>query len=190
MAPDERREAIIAATLPLLLERGPEISTREIAQAAGVAEGTIFRAFETKQDLIHATIHAALSPDAALAQLAELPADQPLVERVAAVLDVLRTDIARTRSLFATLFGSADPGPPPRHGKPHGQPNDGKLRIFAAAGEALEPYADQLRISPAAAARILSALAFTSSFITPDASLDDAQRLADLALHGLAEGHS
>ena len=37
MSPEERRQAIIAATLPVLLERGPEISTREIARAAGVA---------------------------------------------------------------------------------------------------------------------------------------------------------
>jgi len=62
MAPEDRRQAIIEATLPLLLERGTEMSTREIAQAAGIAEGTIFRAFETKQDLIHATIHTALMP--------------------------------------------------------------------------------------------------------------------------------
>ncbi len=189
MAPDERRQAIIEATLPLLLEQGPEISTREIAQAAGVAEGTIFRVFETKHDLIHATIRAALSPDAALAELAALPAHQSLTERVAAVLDVLQADIARTRSLFATLFGGKDGGPPPRHEKLAGPPQDARLRIFAGAAEALEPYTDQLRIPTATAARILSALAFSASFGTSNPGLDDSHQLADLVLRGIAEGN-
>src|SRR6185437_10931544 len=42
MRAEERRAAIIAATLPLLLERGTNISTRQIAETAGIAEGTIF----------------------------------------------------------------------------------------------------------------------------------------------------
>lgn len=189
MSPDERRGAIVAATLPLLLERGPEVSTREIAQAAGVAEGTIFRVFETKQDLIHATIHAALQPDAVLAELASLPEGQPLVERVSAVLTALEANTSRTRALFATLFGGKDGGPPPRHGKPPGPPHEARLRIFTAAADALEPYADQLRISTAAAARILSAVAFAAGFDVSDSGLDDSHHLADLVLRGIAEGN-
>ncbi len=183
MSPDERRDAIVTATLPLLLERGPEVSTREIARAAGVAEGTIFRVFETKQELIHATILAALQPDAELAELAALPEGQPLVERIAAVLDVLATNIARTRTLFATLFGDRDGGPPPRPTKHPGPPHDARLRIFAAAADALEPYAGQLRIPTSAAARILSALAFSANFDSSDPGL------ADLVLRGIAEGN-
>jgi len=107
MAPEVRRQAIIDATLPLLLAQGTEVSTREIASAAGVAEGTIFRVFETKQELIHATIHAALAPDAAMARLTGLPASQPVEARVAAVVEILRSEIERTRSLFAHLFHPA-----------------------------------------------------------------------------------
>ncbi len=53
---DERRAALIAATEPLLEQFGREVSTRQIADAAGVAEGTIFRVFATKESLIDAVL--------------------------------------------------------------------------------------------------------------------------------------
>ena len=43
MPPAERREALINATLPLVLWHGPGVTTRQIAEAADVAEGTIFQ---------------------------------------------------------------------------------------------------------------------------------------------------
>src|SRR3954462_11502291 len=60
LPPDERRSSIVAATLPLLLEHGEMATTRQIAEAAGVAEGTIFRAFTDKDELIAAVVEAAM----------------------------------------------------------------------------------------------------------------------------------
>ena len=59
MAPDDRRASIIAATIPLLRDKGRGISTQEIAKAAGIAEGTIFRVFDSKDEIIHACVHEA-----------------------------------------------------------------------------------------------------------------------------------
>jgi AcrR family transcriptional regulator len=196
LSPDERRRAIIEATLPILLERGPEITTREIAQAAGVAEGTIFRAFETKHDLIHATIHAALRPDAALGALAQLPDGQPLTERVAAIFDVLRGEIRRTRSIFmhlAQTSGRLHPPPPPHGGKPWGggAPHDGRERLMEAVTVALRAYTDDLAVPTDFAAQVLTALSFATSFpITEDSPLAESSQLALVVLHGIAKGES
>lgn len=198
MAPDERRQAIIDATLPMLLERGPDMSTREIAQAACVAEGTIFRVFETKHDLIHATIHAALMPDAAIAQIADLPEGQLLTQRVSAVIEVLRDEIHRTRSLFAHFARpSAGPGPvgPPRAPfggiRPPFDPHENKNRLNVAVAAALEPYSAELAVSTAFATNLVSALAFASSFTLTDGEPPiGSEELSEVVLHGIAKGDS
>ena len=69
MPPEDRRAAIIEATLPLLEEYGPGLTTRQIAEASGVAEGTIFRVFTSLQELIEATIRERFSLDRAEAHL-------------------------------------------------------------------------------------------------------------------------
>ncbi len=192
MTPDGRRQAIIDATLPLLLTKGPELSTREIAQAAGVAEGTIFRAFETKSDIIHATIHAALEPTTALDALSTLPPEQSLEQRVIAILAVLVEEITRTRTLFTHLagagFGPRQPHPPTT-GKGQPGPHDGRIRMVGSTAAALAPYASQLGVEVSTAARLLNALAFAASFgAAEDTNPTSPTTMAKVVLYGIAEG--
>ena len=201
MAPEDRRQAIIDATLPMLLERGTDVSTREIAQAAGIAEGTIFRAFDTKQDLIHATIHTALMPDATITCIAALPEGQTLPERVTAIIEVLRDEIHRTRSLFAHLAHVArPPGPPQPDGtnrapfggiRPPFNLHETKTRLNAAVTASLQPYSGELAVPTAFATNLLSALAFASSFtLTEGEPPISSTELSDVVLHGIAKGDS
>lgn len=53
----EKQWNILKAALPVFMEKGySATTTSEIARAAGVAEGTIFRHFKTKKDILLATI--------------------------------------------------------------------------------------------------------------------------------------
>lgn len=193
MAPEERRQAIIEATLPLILERGTDVSTREIASAAGVAEGTIFRAFETKQELIVAAMHAALSAPDALHQLESLPADQALTDRVVSILEVLLAEIQRTRSLTAALSNPQLYSPRSLDGRPCPPFNhrEHRAKLIGAVEAALSGHSIGLAVPPRVAAHVLLALAFATSFdITDNNTLAQPRDLAEVVLHGLAKGNA
>jgi AcrR family transcriptional regulator len=50
------RARLLEAAQALFRERGLDVSVAEIAEAAGVGRGTLFRNFESKQDLIEAVV--------------------------------------------------------------------------------------------------------------------------------------
>ena len=66
---------IVEAMLPLLLEHGEMVTTRQIAEAAGIAEGTIFRVFADKDELIAAVVEHATDPAPIEQALAAIDAD-------------------------------------------------------------------------------------------------------------------
>ena len=94
LPPSERRAEIVAATLPLLLVHGASVTTRQIAEAAGIAEGTIFRVFPDKESLIEAVVESAFDTKTVDAALAAIDPDLPLEPRLVAAVDILRRRFA------------------------------------------------------------------------------------------------
>src|ERR1700754_3060069 len=101
MAPADRRAALIAATLPLLREYGTTVSTRQIAEAAGVAEGTIFGVFPDKASLLRAALMSAFDPQPVVAALAAIGTHLDLRERLREAVTMLRKGMSANANLIA-----------------------------------------------------------------------------------------
>ncbi|MEV6849075.1 TetR/AcrR family transcriptional regulator [Actinoplanes sp. NPDC051411] len=106
MSPDERREMIVAAALPLLVEHGAAVSTAQIAKAAGIGEATIFRAFADKDELLDACVVAALRNDHVLAELDAVPLDQPLAARLTEAATTLHAYLERMGAVIGAVHAA------------------------------------------------------------------------------------
>jgi AcrR family transcriptional regulator len=105
MSRDERRAAIAHATIPLLEQHGSQVSTRQIALAAGVAEGTLFRAFDDKVELLTAAAERALDPTAHVAEIDALPAAGDLAAELVQVAQVIAEGGRRVRRVLLAVHG-------------------------------------------------------------------------------------
>jgi len=175
LSPDERRAALVAATIPLLQEHGPTVSTRQIARAAGVAEGTIFGVFADKATLLAATVLSAFDPEPTLAMLRAIPVEDALRDRLGAATRVLaerlsaRMNLMVTVHTYPTAFGD--------HTELMAKLNAGRVRVTEAVVELLEPDRHRLARSPESIAQLLMWLV-TVAVRTEEFGKDDYNTLA------------
>ena len=163
LPPEARRAAIIAATVPLLRRYGKAVTTAQIAMAAGVAEGTLFRVFADKESLIQAAIASAFDPRVVERALDIIDPELGMRERLIAAVEILQRRVEEIWQLISMLglppsaTEPASTGPGDRRVTPS---PDGAQRRFIAM---LEPFADELRCSPAQAARLLRITTFAGT---------------------------
>src|SRR3954451_23487341 len=100
LSPEERRDRLVDATLNLLREHGRAVTTRQIAEAAGVAEGTIFRVVESKEELVELAITRAFEPGALADRILEIDPDQPLEARLVKLASILQQRFRATFELM------------------------------------------------------------------------------------------
>jgi AcrR family transcriptional regulator len=183
MAPDDRREMLVAATLPLVVVHGPKVTTRQIADAAGVAEGTIFRVFPDKEALIQAAVARALDTAPVLGELSAIDPGLPLRERLTVITAVLQR---RFRLVFDLTIALGRYGGPPDHFEEHR--NAVRTRhelILAEIAHLLRPYADQFRWPVSEVVRVLRLLTFSGSHpLIADGRLLSPEEITEVLLCG------
>jgi AcrR family transcriptional regulator len=190
MSPDDRRAAIVAATLPLIIEHGATVTTGQIAVASGVAEGTVFRAFADKQELLSACLDAAFDPADPVATLRQIPRELPVADRLlratATVAEHWDRAISVGQAVRTTCTG------PPKPESTSG-PSKAMRELISALADLLCPDAAVLRLSPERTAQLFL-LAVTSDRILRlrlgglSASALDPKELVEVFLHGALRG--
>lgn len=164
---------IVAATLPLLLEHGDRVTSRQIAEAAGIAEGTIFRAFADKDEIIVAVIEAALDPEPLEVALGDIPASLTFEDRLAAAVVVIQQrviNVWQVMSSVGTRFHEMTRRPM--------ADSDALVRMF-------EANRDQIAVEPMAAARLLRALTLSTTHPMLAGEPRSPEELVQLFLHGV-----
>ena len=167
--------------MPLLYQHGREVTTRQIAEAAGVAEGTIFRVFDSKDDVIEAAVERAFEPSELLARVGEIDPELPLRERLVLVASIMQQ---RFRATFGLMRAIGEFGPPRRAKPPE------HVRVLEEVSHAMatliERDAALLSVTPGMLIHMLRLLTFAGSneqiaeghVLTPD-------QIVDTLLHGV-----
>ena len=158
LPPGERREMIVSAALPLVLQHGEAVTTKDIAEAAGIAEGTIFRVFASKEELIEAVVGYALDPAPLEKAIEAIPTQLPLEEAVTKAATLIQrrvVDVWQIISGLGSRFHNHEKRPP---------------IDIPALDRLFESYRDELQVKPAEAARLLRSfvLAMSHPMISPD----------------------
>lgn len=186
MTPEDRRAAIVAATMPLLREHGNAVTTKQIAEASGIGEGTIFRVFTDKAALIDAVLVAAFDPTPVLAELGQIDPAVGLEGRLRTAVEILQRRLRSVSGLMMALARSNPPDSPRRvFGKDAGM-RESQVRIVKAIEQLIEPDAGRLRLDSAAVARTLRLLTFAGTHpgITDEQPLS-AEEIVSVLLHGI-----
>lgn len=185
LPPDARRAALIAATRDALLEHGTIPTTKQIAAAAGVAEGTIFRVFDSKEALLEAVMIESFDLDQLLGQIDAIDPALPLRTRLYRFTDLVQ---ARFQRIFGLMDALGVVAPPHRRERDaHRREKGGGPAVIARLHGVIGDDADQLSVPPEEVIHLLRLLTFSGSHPhISDGHVLSPQRIVDVLLDGIS----
>ncbi len=167
---------LIDVVTPLLIQHGQALTTRQIAEAAGIAEGTIFRAFGTKEELVQAVVDRHVDPEPFRRKLRDVDVSLALPERVHAIVVLMRERFTTVFTLM-TALGLL--------GKPHS--HDPRREFTEILSHALEADLHRLNFPADRCAQVIRMVTLAACMplihVGDGFSDDD---ITDLILYGIA----
>ncbi|WP_166657970.1 TetR/AcrR family transcriptional regulator [Actinokineospora alba] len=187
MTPDDRRKAIVKAVVPLLIEHGQAVTTKQIAEAAGIAEGTIFRAFPDKCALMVAAAEETMNPqDRAQTFAAALEGAGDLRDKVERITAHLLERFRMTMAVMIAVRGFLMSGDRPADGPPKFIV-EANRSLHTALTELFAAHRDELSVPPETAAIALRSLVFGSRHPGMDFDEITPDEIARVLLHGVTK---
>lgn len=174
------------AVLPLLIKKGTSTTTADMAAAAGIAEGTIFRVFEDKQAILHEAIRITLEPSSTEAAINTIDPELPLDAQLTEAAEILTERFDKITALMEVMHTMPQ--------RARGRGGEGR-KMFIMATEAVTAAIDrlfdrsseQLSTSPALAANAFRALIFANAHpMTSQARTATTHELVSILLSGIA----
>jgi AcrR family transcriptional regulator len=176
LAAGARRDMILAVVIPLIIKKGRDVTSKEIAEACGIAEGTIFRAFGDKETLLNAAIERFLDPGRVESNLRAISPELPLEVKIRSVFGLMVDRFSGVIHLYAALGRH---GPPPRR-------EESSREFVRIVQDLLAPNADQLRVPPETVAQYARIVAFSSALPVFSETIPfSADELVELLIHGI-----
>jgi AcrR family transcriptional regulator len=166
---------IIQAVTPLIIEHGKQVTSQQMASAAGIAEGTVFRAFGSKENLIKAAVDAHLDPEPFRRELRSVSAELPLQEKIAAIVCLMRARFSTVFRMVAALGLQERP------------PTKAQDNFAGLLGELLAPDLDKLNLPPERVAQVIRMVTVAASLPVFSDTLDFSEaELTEIILYGIA----
>jgi AcrR family transcriptional regulator len=162
LAAEDRRRAILEAAVPLLIRKGPSVTTAEVARAADIAEGTLFRAFPDKSALILEVARAAMDPASVTEGIRAIDQSLGLEQRLSEAAHLLRDYFNQLTALGESLRSASIRGGA-KHGDMARLIRESSAAISAALTALFDQHRDALRVPPAAAVAAFRGLVFASA---------------------------
>lgn len=168
---------IVDACIPLLFEHGAAVTTKQIADAAGIAEGTLFRAFGDKESIVQAAVDRFLDPEPIRRALSYIDPELSLEDKVNDILFHVRSRLTGILGIMSAVGMRAPAGR---------KPSDELTDVIARV---LEGESDRLRLPPAEAASFIRMVAFAATIHSFHGHQQiDTADLANLLVGGIGNG--
>ncbi|MGI9823478.1 TetR/AcrR family transcriptional regulator [Agromyces sp. Marseille-Q5079] len=178
---DERRASIMDAAIPLLVQYGRDVTSKQLAKAAGVAEGTLYSVFDDKDEIIHAAIHRHIEATSMVDAIRDIPGATELDEVIRQIVELTQH---RTQQIFALVAILGFHERTPENAKRRPPDNE---PVIQAIADVLLPHREQLTVSPRRAAQFIRYATFSMTHpLITGGDIVPAEEISALLLHGFS----